>query len=308
MKLIHGLHNLEKQQGSVVTIGNFDGVHAGHEKIILRLIKKSKALGAPSVLISFMPTPQSFFNHPQASLSSFKEKHNLLSKLGLDIHLIIRFNQAFSQLKAQDFVQTVLLDKLAMKHCLVGDDFCFGKDRVGDFELLKTLSKTNSFTVEKTPSILCDNHRVSSSKIRSLLEQGEMQSASQMLGREFSIVGKVIHGFKNGRNIGFPTINIPIKRKISPVHGIFAVTAELDGNIHQGVCSIGNRPIIGGEKTLLEVFLFDFDEQVYGFEVKTVFKHKIRDERDFEDFEALKQQIKIDVEDAKNYFKNQSNV
>lgn len=303
MKLIRGLHNLEKQQSSVVTIGNFDGMHAGHKKIILRLIEKSKAMGVPSVLISFSPTPQSFFGRPQAMLSSFKEKHGLLSKLGLDTHLIIRFNQAFSQLEASEFVQTILLDKLKMKHCLVGDDFRFGKGRKGDFELLKILSKINDFTVKKTLSILLDNHRISSSEIRSLLEQGEMRLAAQMLGREFSIVGKVIHGLKNGRNIGFPTINIPIKRKISPVHGIFAVTVELQEKLYQGVCSIGNRPIVGGSKTLLEVFLFDFDEQVYGLEVKTVFKYKVRNERNFEDFEALKRQIELDVEIAKNFFK-----
>uniref|UniRef100_UPI0034DEC96B bifunctional riboflavin kinase/FAD synthetase n=1 Tax=Candidatus Thiodubiliella endoseptemdiera TaxID=2738886 RepID=UPI0034DEC96B len=306
MNLIRGLHNLKPQQGTVVTIGNFDGVHTGHQKIITRLIEKSKALGIPSVLISFLPTPQSFFNHPQASLNSFKEKHHLLSKLGLDIHLIIHFNQAFSQLEAVDFVQKILLDKLAMKHCLIGDDFRFGKDRVGDFELLQRLSKTNNFSVENTPSVLCDNHRVSSSNIRTYLNQGKLHLATQMLGREFSITGKIIHGLKNGRKIGFPTINLPIKRKISPIHGIFAVTVEIEGKTHQGVCNIGNRPIIGGKKTLLEVFLFDFNRTIYGLQAKTTFKHKIRDEANFDDFETLKQQIKHDVNATKNYFTNQS--
>ncbi|RUA04871.1 MAG: bifunctional riboflavin kinase/FAD synthetase [Gammaproteobacteria bacterium] len=302
MNLIRGLHNLKKQQSSVVTIGNFDGVHIGHQKIIARLTEKAKEMGVPSVLISFMPTPQSFFGREQASLSSFKEKHRLLSGLNLDIHLIIHFNKDFSQLEARDFVQNILLNKLRMKHCLIGDDFRFGKDRTGNFELLKNLSMDNGFTVEKTPSILYNNHRVSSSEIRLLLEQGKMRSASQALGREFSIAGKVIHGLKNGRSIGFPTINIPIKRKISPVHGIFAVTVEIEGKTHQGVCSIGNRPIIGGAKTLLEVFLFDFNLDVYGLKVKTTFKHKIRNEENFDDFKALKQQIAADVEMAKNYF------
>jgi riboflavin kinase/FMN adenylyltransferase len=302
MKLIRGLNNLNKQTGAVVTIGNFDGVHLGHKKIISQLVKKAKALSAPSVLISFMPTPQSFFDNQQASLNNFKEKHHALSKLGLDIHLIIHFNQTFSQLEAQDFVQKILLDKLKMRHCLVGDDFRFGKGRKGDFKLLQDLSKINGFTVGKTPSILCDNHRVSSSKIRALLARGELQAAEKMLGYEFFITGKIIHGLKNGRTIGFPTINIPIKRKISPVHGIFAVTVKLEGTTHQGVCSIGNRPIISGEKTLLEVFLFDFNQQVYGQNVTVTFKHKIRNEQKFESFEALKTHIQTDVKVAQDYF------
>lgn len=307
MNLIRGLHNLKPQQGTVVTIGNFDGVHTGHQKIIAHLIEKSKEMGLPSVLISFIPTPHSFFNRPQASLSSFKEKHHLLSELGLDTHLIIHFNPDFAALTAPDFVQKILLDKLNIKHCLIGDDFRFGKNRTGDFALLQNLAKTHHFTVEKIPSILCDNHhRISSSNIRTYLNQGKLHLATQMLGREFSITGKIIHGLKNGRKIGFPTINLPIKRKISPIHGIFAVTVEIEGKTHRGVCNIGNRPIIGGKKTLLEVFLFDFNRTIYGLKAKTTFKHKIRDEVNFDDFETLKQQIKCDVDSAKNYFTNKS--
>ena len=302
MKLIYGLQNLKPYLNSAITIGNFDGVHLGHQKIILRLIEKSKKIGAPSVLISFSPTPQSFFNHKQASLSSFKEKHALLSALGLDVHLIIRFNQDFSQLEAQDFVQEILLNKLGMKYCLIGDDFRFGKGRQGDFSLLQTLSKIKGFTVEKTLSIYHNTTRISSSAIRSLLAQDQLQSAAAMLGRAFSITGTIAHGLKKGRSIDFPTINIPIKRKVSPIHGIFAVIVELDGDIYQGVCSIGNRPIIGGTKTLLEVFLFNFNREVYGLQAKTFFKYKIRKERDFANFSALKKQIEQDVEDAKKYF------
>ncbi|CAB9541002.1 FMN adenylyltransferase (EC 2.7.7.2) / Riboflavin kinase (EC 2.7.1.26) [uncultured Gammaproteobacteria bacterium] len=302
MKIIRGLQNLTQYTGSVVTIGNFDGVHLGHQQIISQLIKKAKQLSLPAVLISFSPTPQRFFGHEKATLSNFKEKQRLLSALGLDVHLIVHFNQTFAQLTAPDFVQKVLLDKLNMQHCLIGDDFHFGKGRQGDFALLQTLSKTKGFTVEKTPSIHHNNIRISSSVIRSLLAQGKLQSAAAMLGRAFSITGTVAHGLKNGRTIDFPTINIPIKRKISPVHGIFAVTVELDGTSYQGVCSIGNRPIIGGKKTLLEVFLFDFNREVYGLEIKTTFKHKIREEENFDDFTALKKQIKIDVSNAKKYF------
>ncbi|MCS5592267.1 MAG: bifunctional riboflavin kinase/FAD synthetase [Gammaproteobacteria bacterium] len=303
MQLIRGLHNLKKHSGSVVTIGNFDGVHVGHEKIISRLVESAKALGLPSVLISFTPTPQCFFGREQAALSNFKEKHRLLARLGVDKHLLIRFNQAFSELKAKDFIQQVLLDKLNMKHCLIGDDFRFGKGRQGDLKLLQGLSSAKDFSVESTQSVLCNDCRASSSEIRTLLAQGGLGDAAQMLGREFSISGKIIHGQQKGRTIGFPTINIPIKRKISPVLGVFATAVEIEGEVFKGVCNIGNRPTVNGKKILLEVFLFDFDRDVYGLEAKVTFKHKIRDEEKFDSFEALKQQINLDTQQAKSYLK-----
>ena len=303
MQLIRGLHNLKKHSGSVVTIGNFDGVHVGHKKIISRLVETAKALNLPSVLISFAPTPQCFFGREQATLSNFKEKHQLLSRLGVDKHLLIYFNQSFSELEAKDFIQQVLLDKLNMKHCLIGDDFRFGRGRQGDLKLLQSLWSTNDFSVENTQSVLCNDCRASSSEIRTLLTQGDLGDAAQMLGREFSINGKIIHGQKKGRTIGFPTINIPIKRKISPVLGVFATTVEIDGVVYQGVCNIGNRPTVNGTKILLEVFLFDFDRDAYGLEAKVIFKHKIRDEEKFDNFEALKQQIELDTQQAKAYFK-----
>jgi len=303
MQLIRGLHNLKNHAGSVVTIGNFDGVHVGHDEIILRLVESAKALGLPSVLISFSPTPQCFFGREQATLSNFKEKHQLLDRLGVDKHLLIYFNQTFSELKAKDFIQQVLLDKLNMKHCLIGDDFRFGKKRQGDLGLLQSLSKTKGFSVENTQSVLCNDCRASSSEIRTLLAHGDLAAVTQMLGREFSISGKIIHGQQKGRTIGFPTINIPIKRKISPVLGVFATTVEIQGSVFQGVCNIGNRPTINGKEILLEVFLFDFDRDVYGFEAKVVFKHKIRDEEKFDSFKALKQQIELDTQQAKAFFK-----
>lgn len=303
MQLIRGLHNLKKQAGSAVTIGNFDGVHVGHEKIISRLVGSAKVLGLPSVLISFAPTPQCFFGREQATLSNFKEKHRLLARLGVDKHLLIHFNQDFSELEAKDFIQQVLLDKLNMKHCLIGDDFRFGKGRQGDLKLLQNLSSTKDFSVENTQSVLCNDCRASSSEIRTLLTQGNLSGATQMLGREFSISGKAIHGQKKGRTIGFPTINIPIKRKISPILGVFATTVEIQGKVFKGVCNIGNRPTVNGKKILLEVFLFDFDRDVYGLEAKVVFKHKIREEEKFDSFEALKQQINLDTQQAKSYFK-----
>ncbi|ABL01820.1 FMN adenylyltransferase / riboflavin kinase [Candidatus Ruthia magnifica str. Cm (Calyptogena magnifica)] len=298
MKLIRGLQNLKSHFGSVVTIGNFDGVHIGHQKIIKTLVKKAQIMNLPSVLISFSPTPQHFFGHMQATLSSFKQKHALLTNLGLEEYLLINFNTPFSQLSADAFIQQILLKKLNIKHCIVGDDFRFGANRTGDFSLLQTFD----FEVEKTPTVLHNFHRVSSSKIRQSLKKGDFNLANQLLGREFSISGKIIHGQKQGRAIDFPTINILIKRKISPLLGVFAVNVELNGKIYNGVCNLGKRPTIGGEIILLEAFLFDFNSQIYGENAKTVFKYKIRDEQKFDSFSALKRQIKSDVKDAKNFF------
>jgi len=215
MQLIRGLHNLKNHAGSVVTIGNFDGVHIGHKKIIARLVEKAKELGLPSVLISFAPTPQCFFGLEQATLSNFKEKHALLKQLGLDEHLLIHFNQKFSQLEASEFIQKILLDRLNIKHCLIGDDFRFGNERKGDFNLLKSLSKKHGFSVEDTKSILCNKDRASSSKIRDFLKNGKMDLAAQMLGRDFSISGKIIHGEKKGRASIFPPLIFPSDEKLA---------------------------------------------------------------------------------------------
>lgn len=302
MNIIRGLHNLTKYSGSVVTIGNFDGVHIGHQHMIKRLVEKSKSLGLPSILISFSPTPQSFFGHQQATLSNFKQKHQLLAALGLDFHLIIKFDQAFSKLSANEFIQQVLLDKLGMKFCLIGDDFRFGAGRTGDFTLLKEQGLLAGFEVENTHSILCDDYRASSSTIRKFLSQGNFKSANKMLGREFSIAGKVAHGKQLGRTINFPTINIPIKHKISPVLGVFAVQVNIIGEIFNGVCNIGKRPTVNGENILLEVFLFDFNQTVYGEPTSITFKKRIRDEQKFDSFNALKAQIELDTKTAKDFF------
>jgi riboflavin kinase/FMN adenylyltransferase len=307
MNIIRGLHNLKKHSGSVVTIGNFDGVHIGHQQIISRLVAKAKTLQLPSILISFTPTPQSFFGREQSVLTSFKQKHYQLEKLGLDVHLIITFNRKFSQLSAESFIQEILLAKLGVKFCLIGDDFRFGSGRTGDFKLLQSFAHQYDFQVENTQSVLCGSQRASSSKTRDYLAQGELQLAAQMLGREFCISGKIIHGKQLGRTIDFPTINIPIKRHISPVLGVFAVQIHLLGKTFNGVANIGKRPTVNGDNILLEVFLFDFNQMVYGEFADIVFKQQIRKEQKFDSFDQLKAQIKLDVRTAKDFFKSASN-
>ena len=183
MQLIRGLQNLKKQSGCVLTIGNFDGIHTGHQKIIKSLVSKAKTLGVPSLIISFSVPPQSFFGRPKARLSSFRDKHLFLESLGVEKHLLIHFNKSFSQMSAQSFVEDVLLATLKMQYCFIGDDFRFGKDRQGDYSMLESMAKNNGFVAIKVKRVTLNEQRVSSSEIRRLLRLGEFKMAEQLLGR-----------------------------------------------------------------------------------------------------------------------------
>ncbi len=302
MHLIRGLQNLKEQPGCVLTIGNFDGIHRGHQKIIKALVTKANTLGVPSIVISFSVPPESFFGRPKARLSSFRDKHLFLESLGVEKHLLIRFNKDFSQMSAQTFVEDVLLAKLKMRCCFIGDDFRFGKDRQGDYSMLENMAKTCDFVAHKVNRVTVNGKRVSSSEIRELLRQGEFSMAEELLGRPFAIEGRIMHGEKRGRTIGFPTINISIGRKLSPVLGVFAVLIELNKKTYHGVCNVGKRPTIGGEKTLLEVNIFDFDKNVYGEHAKVLFRHRIREEMKFESVQQLQSQIASDANIARRYF------
>ena len=306
MELIRGLHNLKQLSGCVLTIGNFDGVHIGHQELLKKLVATAKKQGLPSLVVSFSITPETFFGRPKARISSFRDKHLFLQSLGVDKHLLIKFNKAFSEISATDFINKVLVEKIGVRHCFIGDDFRFGKDRKGGFSMLKKASLENKFTVEKTNSVSINEHRVSSSKIRQLLTNGDFKTAETFLGRSFSISGKVANGEKIGRTIGFPTANIGIKRKLSPVLGVYSVLIEHMAKTYTGVCNIGKRPTLGGTKTLLEVFIFDFDEEIYGDHVTVVFKQKCRDEKKFGSFDELKEQIQKDVEKSRLFFEAQT--
>jgi riboflavin kinase/FMN adenylyltransferase len=300
MKIIRHLKTHPPLKSSAVTIGNFDGVHLGHKTIIKRLVDKAKQANLQAVLLSFSPTPQAFFAREQATLSSLQDKHALLKSLGIKIHIMVNFNQDFSQLSAQDFIQTILVDKLNTQYCLVGDDFRFGLNRQGNFSLLQSFD----FEVKKTNSVFHQNTRISSSHIRNALEQGDFKNAKAMLGYDFFMTGKVIYGKQLGRTLNFPTINLKVKRNISPILGVFAVEVILENQTHQGVCNLGARPSVDGKDTLLEVFIFDFNRMIYGKFVKIIFKHKIRNEQKFPSLETLKTQIQKDTQAAQNYFAN----
>ncbi|MCE0493233.1 bifunctional riboflavin kinase/FAD synthetase [Vibrio salinus] len=303
MELIRGIQNIRVQhQGCVMTIGNFDGVHLGHQEVLSQVSKKAKELGLPSVVMTFEPQPMELFakEHAPARLTRLRDKYVQLSRLDIDRLLCVNFNRHFADLLAETFIRDLLVTRLGVKFLVVGDDFCFGKAREGNFEMLKQAGKQYGFEVVSTKSFCVQSLRVSSTAIREALAQNDLEAASDMLGRNYSISGRVSHGRKLGRTIGFPTANIPLKRCVSPVSGVYVVEASgISGSPVGGVANIGQRPTVNGVRQQLEVHLFDFQGNLYGRQLEVVLLHKLRDEIKFDTFDALKKQINLDAEAAR---------
>ena len=320
MELIRGIHNLKPEhQGSVATIGNFDGVHKGHQAIIRQVIEQARARNLPSVVIIFEPQPLEYFsgltnnnnaqespakvNKSPARLMRFREKYLRIKELGIDRVLCLSFNQKFRQLSATEFVEKVLLTGLGIEFLVVGDDFKFGNDRSGNFDYLQKAGLSNGFEVVDTGTITIDDERVSSSRIRKVLEKSEFQRAEKLLGIPYSISGKVVHGKELGRKIGTPTANIALHRQTSPLRGVYIVSwDDAKGCHYNGVANIGTRPTVDGDGELLEVHLFECDEDLYRRYAKVTFLEKIRDEEKFENIDVLKERIDQDKSFAKKYF------
>lgn len=309
MKLIRGNYNVKPEhRGGYATIGNFDGVHMGHQAVINKLVKLSDSQHQLSTLITFEPLPNEYFlaDSAPARLTTLRDKLELLQSLGVNQCLCLPFNKMLASMPADQFVSEVLYKGLGIKLLVVGDDFRFGKNRVGDFTLLKQMSKTLGFDVQSTETFSKESKRVSSTAIRDSLDEGDLKRAATLLGRPFSLSGKVIHGDKRGRELGFPTANISISRKVSPIKGVFAVELNGCGLLNQqGVANIGTRPTIGGNSFLIEAHCLDFSGDLYGKRLEVVIKKKIRKERKFESLDALTQQIAKDKREAQQYFSNQ---
>ncbi|MCF6251482.1 MAG: bifunctional riboflavin kinase/FAD synthetase [Methylococcaceae bacterium] len=307
MHLIRGLAHLKPlTDGCVLSIGNFDGVHLGHRKVIEKLAAQGKKMDLPVVVMMFEPQPLEFFlgENAPSRLMRLREKVIQFKSLPVDKLLIVRFNQTFANYEAEDFITDFLLNKLKIKHLVVGDDFHFGKARRGNFAMLKENGLLFGFEVEDTRSLYMENQRVSSTLIRDALGSGDLAKAKRMLGRDYSVCGRVAHGNKRGRTIGFPTANILMFRKNTPVTGVYAVTMTgIDNKIIPGIANVGTRPTVdGGKKVILETHLFNFEKQIYGQYVEVHFKQKIRDEICFKSFDELKAQIKKDIVIAKLVF------
>ncbi|MGN1392708.1 MAG: bifunctional riboflavin kinase/FAD synthetase [Succinivibrionaceae bacterium] len=294
------------EAGIVLTIGNFDGVHIGHREIIQKLKAEAKKLNIPSAVMCFEPQPLEFFalHKIPARLSRFKDKYRELQRLGVDILFCPHFNKEFAELSPTNFVTSILHKKLNVKYLVVGDDFHFGKSGKGDYNLLESLSSKCGFTVWSMSSFLKDSHRVSSTLIRSLLQNDMVEKVLPLLGEYFYIWGKVCHGQRLGRTISFPTANINLNRRVIPLFGVYAVIVTLPNNEQKyGIANLGLRPTVNGKEPRLEVYIFDFNEDLYTKEIKVSFVKKIRDEQKFASLTELKKQILLDETVARKLFK-----
>lgn len=309
MELIRGLHNIKPgHRDCVLTIGNFDGVHLGHQAVLGQVKAIAASLNLPAVVMVFEPQPLELFK-PEAAparLTRFREKYHWLASLGLDRLLCVNFNAEFAGQDPQLFIEQLLLGQLGVRHLIVGDDFCFGKNRAGNFALLQQAAAKFGFGLTSTASLKQDDKRVSSTLVRQALEQNELQLAEQMLGRPFSLMGRVRHGEKVGRQLGFPTANVWLYRNKLPVRGVYAIEAFTEHGHFHGVANIGARPTLQGKQEQLEAHFFDFQGDLYGQQIEVLLRHKIRAERKFASLAELQHQIQLDAAAARQFFSNNS--
>ncbi|MBI2994038.1 MAG: bifunctional riboflavin kinase/FAD synthetase [Gammaproteobacteria bacterium] len=292
------------QRGCVATIGNFDGVHLGHQAIIGELARTAAERRIPAIVMTFEPQPLEFFAPETAPsrLTSLREKCQVLARQGVDCVLCLRFTDALARLAPAEFVDRLLVAAMDARHVIVGDDFRFGRNRVGDYRELSELARGRGFEVSETPTCMLGGARVSSSRIRAALLNGDMQAAATLLGRRYSLIGRVVPGDRRGRGLGFPTANIDLERRTPPLRGVFAVRVlGLDDRTRDGVANIGTRPVFGGARMLLETHLFDFDDDLYGRRMEVEFLCKLRDEQRFASTRELQDQIRRDCDAARAF-------
>ena len=305
MEIIRGLHNLRaRHRGCVATIGNFDGVHLGHQAVLGQLAERGAELGLPAAVITFEPQPREFFGRGEmpARLTRFREKLQVLRRFSVEWVVCLRFNRALADMPAAEFVRRLLVEGLAVRYLVVGDDFRFGKGRQGNFAMLHAAGLKHGFQVASMHTFNVDGVRVSSTRIREALAKDDLATAEKLLGRPYRMCGRVVHGDERGRAIGFPTANVHLHRKNSPVSGVYAVEVfGLEKEPLRGVANVGTRPTVGGMESRLEVHLLDFDEDIYGRYVRVDFLHKLRPEHRFESLEELVAQIRKDAEAARAF-------
>jgi riboflavin kinase/FMN adenylyltransferase len=300
MVVTHG--SIQQARGAcALTIGNFDGVHRGHRALLERVSAKACELGVASCVLTFEPHPREFFA-PQAAparLTRLRDKLSLIAAAGIERVHIARFDARFAALSAERFVDEVLVGGLGVKWLLIGRDFRFGERRAGDYAVLQAFGARRGFALEAMPDVVYDGVRVSSSAVRAALAAGDLRAAERLLGHPYTISGRVVHGAKLGRGLGFPTANIVLRRP-PPLAGIFVV--EVDG-LGRGVASLGRRPTVNPVPVpLLEVHLFDWERELYGEHLRVRFVEKLRDEQKYDGLEALKAAIARDARQAREYF------
>ncbi len=306
MELIRSLHNLRQHhQKCVATIGNFDGLHLGHQAIISQLKEIASQHDLPTVVIIFEPQPQEYFSpeNAPARLTRFREKVEELSRLGVDRLVCLKFDEELANLSAKEFVERLLIDGLDIRHLVVGDDFRFGKNRQGDYSTLENMADEFGYQLDHTNTCLSEGQRISSTRIRQALANDDLKLASQLLGRGYAISGRVVHGDKRGRKLGFATANMELHRLHSPITGVYVTCVHgINDKIYPAVTSIGTRPMFDGEGMRLETHILDFDETLYAKHIRVEFLQKLRPESKFPDINELKNAIETDIENARQYF------
>ena len=309
MHLIRGIHNLKhSHQGCALTIGNFDGLHLGHQALLRLLDEVAEKKQLKRCMMSFDPLPHEFFagGLERPRLMNTRDKLIALASYSSvfcpDYVLLMKFNTELSSMTAAEFIEKILVEKLAIKALVIGDDFQFGRDRKGNLELLQEYGAKYGFEVDALDTHHHDNSRVSSTRVREALIKGDLEACKNMLGRDYQICGRVAHGDKRGRTIGFPTANIHLHRPSTPLQGVYSVTMHSStlGAV-KGIANVGYRPTVEGDHVRIEVHLFDFDQDIYGENVCIAFHHRIRDEQKFESFDALKNQIQLDCQQAREW-------
>ena len=309
MEFIRGLINLQRQRKNcATTIGNFDGVHLGHQAVLEQLKETAKNAGLISTVVIFEPQPIEYFSPDKAPsrLTRLREKLQQFACQDIDRVVCLRFNEYIANLSAAEFVDEILLDALSVKKLIIGDDFRFAKKQEGDYQYLVDVSQEKGFDVSNTDTFNFVNKRVSSTLIRQALASGDMNKASRMLGRPYRISGRVVHGEKRGRKLGFATANIDLHRYFSPVAGIFSGRVHGLGNEPlDAAVYVGSRPVYKGEYDILEVHILDFDDDLYGRHIQVELIDKIRDDGNFNSEEDLVAQIKKDISEVRKQFKAQ---
>lgn len=309
MKVFRSLESYQQAEKTVATIGTFDGLHNGHRIILDQVISAAKDIGGESVLISFHPHPRLVLfpdDNPLRLLQTIDEKIDKLEEIGVDRLLLVPFTKEFSRLTSQQFIENVLVDVVGIDQIIIGYDHHFGKGRTGGLDDLREGGAVHGFSVEEIPAVAINDAKISSTKIRNALLEGDLSTAESYLGYPYGFGGTVVEGEKLGRKLGFPTANIKPEGqlKLIPANGVYFVKVSVDGREFFGMMNIGNKPTAGEFKRTLEVHLLDFDEDIYGKQIQISFRDKLREEKKFPSLEALKEQLGKDREACLERIKN----
>ena len=305
MRLFHGTDNADIARPTVLTLGVFDGLHLGHQLIMQTVVARARAAGAVPTVITFEPHPREVL-HPESApplLQTFDQKIEALGVLGIEQTIVIHFDKQFAQIRAQEFLRDAVVDRLHAKEVYLGCGFAFGHDREGNIDLLRSVSQSLGFFADEVPEVRLRGRRVSSSRIRELLQHGRVNLARRMLGRPYGVEGRVVRGAERGATLGFPTANLHPQNRVIPRNGVYVTSALIEGQWRRSVTNVGTRPTFeSAAATSVEAFVMNYSGDLYGDVVRVRFLHRLRDEKKFASVDELKSQIERDVMRAKNYF------